>query len=347
VYKSMPDWYRLVKLQPDSETLNKRTAAIEKYHKSLSSQTILNLVKLIFDPSLVEKSFIEELGNIFRETDDVFPLIKNTLELQVLSTVTLASFLEKEPSDLADIAAYSLVCAYWQTSHKVPVPDLLTIAENYLRDEALRVRETDQAVTVRAPKIELEDTSYAENDKKLIELTSKVVNSINSANKSIKKNFDKLMEESNILWWLLGEYSNDLMTKLSDLQPFSVCIVAAKELADLTRFIPGSISAKHILEKAIQSSLRDVDEILLKDAINSCDPQWKENFRKQSNDKIEPMMHPVIFGLIKSLDTNGKDAWLTAFSKESGRKKKLSVKPIAISDQLYRECLLLRCLVDI
>ena len=51
-------------------------------------------------------------------------------------------------------------------------------------------------------------------------------------------------EESDILWWLFGEYSRDLEQHISELSLSASCIIVGKELADLILVFPGPIPAK-------------------------------------------------------------------------------------------------------
>src|SRR5690606_8992949 len=60
----------------------------------------------------------------------------------------------------------------------------------------------------------------------------------------INKNFDLivekqnyLLEEVNILWWLFAEFSNDVNKKFSEISAKGACLIAAKELSDLTNGI--------------------------------------------------------------------------------------------------------------
>ena len=59
-------------------------------------------------------------------------------------------------------------------------------------------------------------------------------------------------EETNMLWWLISEYSRDRGASWMTVGPFATPIIAGKELADLTRVIPGPVAAAAFLDRIIR-----------------------------------------------------------------------------------------------
>lgn len=86
-----------------------------------------------------------------------------------------------------------------------------------------------------------------------------------------------LHEENNILWWLFGEASNELCCPFADLSPAARCLVVGKELADLTRVIPGPRAALAFLDRALRSGGAAVPgELALAEAVANLRPDWRQ-----------------------------------------------------------------------
>lgn len=87
-----------------------------------------------------------------------------------------------------------------------------------------------------------------------------------------------LHEENNILWWLFGEASNELRCPLADLPISARCLVAGRELADLTQVIPGPRATLAFLDRALRVGLVPVPkEVAMADAVAALNPDWRES----------------------------------------------------------------------
>jgi len=62
-----------------------------------------------------------------------------------------------------------------------------------------------------------------------------------------------LLEESNIVWWVFGEHSRDTGERFSKIPSGFAAILAGKELADLTRILPGPKASPAYLDKQLEA----------------------------------------------------------------------------------------------
>jgi hypothetical protein len=174
---------------------------------------------------------------------------------------------------------------------------------------------------------------------------------VNSSHERMLKNQTIFEEEIDILWWVFNEQSRDLGKPLSTIPAESACLVAAKELADLTRILPEHQTAAQFLSAALNKSQIDLtrdDEanvIRLTEAINSSPRQWREQWRSSFKEAMVPpnltSLCPIIKGIELSLQTEG-DEWIGFWKKATGLIEDFALQPLDLSLRVYRECLLLR-----
>ena len=87
-------------------------------------------------------------------------------------------------------------------------------------------------------------------------------------------------EEANMLWWLVSEYSRDRNQSWKKVGLSATPIIAGKELADLTRIIPGPVAAAAFLDRIVRlsDSAKSPKPISIKDAIEKTPREWREQY---------------------------------------------------------------------
>jgi len=200
----------------------------------------------------------------------------NDLELRVLAGSTIVCLLEMGSSDFADVAALGLVCSDYRGLYtNTPLPEIVTRAREHLFSRSTHLRARDEV-----PAVNFTDLN---NDENLVQsvrqacvsgslpdlgdllpaLFKDLVFAINQRTASIENVMSRLserqrllQEESNILWWVFGEYSRDLKQPMVALGLPTTCLIGAKELADLTTVLPGPLAASAFLDKMIRAATR-------------------------------------------------------------------------------------------
>jgi len=362
VHRDFADWYRRVAIEPKGETLEKRWQAIEAFVESLDAADALELVRLFYARPSRDSGFIEKYRTTFKDTDPTFPMRDNDPELGVLAGVTLVHLLEKDAAELADVAALGMVCAACRGLRQdVPVPEIGDRARRYLLKRSSSLRASREVPAVTIPELELAEIldslkkSCQGNNLTVLaepiippfeELQLAIRQLATSAEKAVN-HLTKLQqlwqEESDILWWLFGEYSRDLNRRMADLELPGVCLVAAKELADLTVVLPGPLAAKAFLDKVLRTVKRKLpNSTTLHEAVNAPTREWRSSWIRQ--DDIGPVedLCPVLLAVRKSLETDGLDDWVPAFEKAAGIKVRQSIPPLDLAYQAYEENLLVR-----
>ncbi|PSH02618.1 MAG: hypothetical protein CXZ00_16510 [Acidobacteria bacterium] len=264
---SFGEWYRKANIQPRHEDLLARSQAIEVFTKNVDKNTIAELIRCFVGIPARDVTVIARFVEQLLATDTAFPTQNNALELQVLCGAALASVLEHS-SHVADTAALLLISAAAPSFRKAPVvPDIVRNAQTYLMARSAAVRKLDARPNVVGAEhdqlIEAVKAACATNQavqlqqpldtmlKGLNDTLNKVASLAEQATRVLERSDNLLLEESNIVWWVFGGHSRDTGKRFSELPPGFAAVLAGKELADITRFIPGPIAAPAYLDKQL------------------------------------------------------------------------------------------------
>src|SRR5258707_9639497 len=259
--RNFGDWYRSAGITPDSEKLPKRWEGLEAY--SPGEDGVVSLTRLFYQLGEPKEVFLTEFRSAIQKTDPTFPMKGNDRELIVLAGAELIDVIERASRGLADLAALCLVCAAVQNLRKGPaVPEIPEIAARYLSKRA-----ASRALPEKKPS-------------EMIEKLTKLGDPYNSLAVEFQKlqlEFPIVAEESNILWWLVSEYSRDLDKRWSKCSVQEISIVAGKKLADLTRVIPGPVAAAAFLDRVVQSGRTKLtSSVSVTNALSKTPLEWRQ-----------------------------------------------------------------------
>ncbi len=331
MHKDFAEWYRSAGITPNGEILPKRWAAIEEYQPE--PDEIVSLARLFCRLGKPNDAFLNRFRVSFQKTDPAFPMRDNDQELVVLAGAELVDTIQRGTVNVADFAALSVACAVAQNVRGTPaVADIPEIAISYLS-----MRSIDRAV---------DGDGYGPGNTALFA----ALTTLGAPHDGVPKEFERLQrelsvasEESNILWWLFSEYSRDLKQPWKKFGVPAVTLIAGKELADLTRVIPGPVAAVAFLDRVIRcAKSKPPVTILVTDAIKGVTPEWRERYVGQGCPaQIEDLL-PISHGLKISLMSPDESAWVSAFTKATGIQPDVELSPNVLAYQLFLEALLCR-----
>jgi hypothetical protein len=373
-----PDWYRPIHLSPTPELLERRwNAAIRLLPKGSPFNACRDLLRLFIGiRAQNEQGFIDTL----KSSDPTFPGKDNELEVRVLGGAALANKLA-ESDGAAIFVGYALITAEAVDEQVVEQHrDVQKQAAALLRELGFSKRacETPSSVEAKlsavkwtAPK-QLSEVQFQtvpnhqqianvdQNFNLIKEAFSGLATSLSTLAQQVEgvrkasgtaiKELGALVpdprvsileEESNMLWWLFSEWSRDLEEPLCDLEAGVAAIIAGKELADLTKILPGHPAVRGFLQRAIAASRKDHAgaQVSIADAIDKTPIEWRRLWVGQRDIAQLRGLVPVLEGIRLSID--GGD-WFSVFR---ARYPSLCTDEMAVADlaqRTFREALLLR-----
>lgn len=148
----------------------------------------------------------------------------------------------------------------------------------------------------------------------------------------------RLMEETNILWWLYTGYSKIANSPVEKINPAIAPLYAALELKSLMHVSRIIFNATQFFNKILGESVQDETSIYT--AVNSL----KEESRKTVTNLFASApdeFTPVSKALTHSMGFSEGDDWSGSFKKQFHGDVKKTITNISLADQFYRELLYL------
>lgn len=331
MHKDFAEWYRAAGIPPNGEILPKRWAAIEEYEAGRNE--IVSLARLFYRLGKPSEEFLSAFRAPFQKADPAFPMRDNDQELVVLAGAELVDVIERAPTNLADMAALSIVCAAAQNMRTSPaVVDIPEIATRYLGKRAIdRASHGDGNL-------------QAGSNKTLFEALVKLGvphDGLPAEFERLQRELAVVTEESNMLWWLFSEHSRDLKQSWDKYTVPAAALMAGKELADLTRVIPGPVAATAFLDRVIRcAKSKPPNAILVVDALNNVTIEWRQGYAKENcPTELEDIL-PISHGVKISLTAPENNAWVSAFKPGTGIPSDSKIAPNVLAYQVFLERLL-------
>lgn len=360
MHPDFADWYRVARLDLADVDLKGRWAGIEAFLDAATLANIVDAARLFYGLPTKSADFLTSFREPFKSADDKFSMLDNNAELRVLAGASLVA--ELDSARWPNLAALLLTCGALR-GKAAPLGDVVRLAQEFLDSSASVLRSRDQ---VRAPSKSSLEGQLSENlaaaltalktfdpattapiGEALRGLTVTVI-SLGEWAREVEQQVALRREESDVLWWLFGGKSRDSGEPFSQMSVAPASLVAAKEMADLTRTIPAPYSSLAFLDKVVRSAQgrRSASTVTLAAAVDGCPSAWR---RKIATDAlIDPVVDfcPTSFALRKADEADGDKAWHAIFKGVTGLDPEMKMDPVDLAMQAYSEWLLARAYAD-
>jgi hypothetical protein len=335
MHKDFAEWYRAAGVPPNGDILPKRWEAIEKYEASRDG--IVSLVRLFYRLGKPSEEFENAFRTAFQTADPAFQMRDNDQELLVLAGAKLIDVIERSPVELTDLAALSLVCAAAQNLRgSAAVPDIPENAARYLSKRTIERAREGQG-----------DSDSASSERKTLfdglTAAGAPINGLPAELERLQRELAVVSEESNMLWWLFSEHSHDLKQPWAKSTVPAVALIAGKELAELTRVLPGPLAATAFLDRVLRfAKAKPPNTILVVEAINDVSVEWRRIYAERNCPAELEDLAPISHGVKISLTAPENDAWFIAFKTGTGISADSKLVPHLLAYQVFLEGLLCR-----
>ncbi len=356
MHPNFPSWHDAIGLGDEQARRETRWAGVSAMADDADSKVIEALIRLAFKSQQpAAASQVQKIREAFKKTDAAFDMQGNDRELQVLAAASLAVLMDQGGTSGAE-AALGVSTAALDKARKPDLPmDLSILAEDAIDQiaETNRKRPSLEIHTSKAvPKVDFEKAATKVREQPDWE---GVAEGFNLAAEAVRNAFvvmarrqgdtvhamDSFVrvqdEELQMLWWLIGQRSEDLNCAFDAVSAGAQALVFAKELADHTEFLPGPASVKGLLSRA---GLKGRKKIVISNAIIAADPAWLQTFMPEN--EPSPVSTPIHFGIKRQLETGPGEAWIAGWAAAIGVTAELAVSPLGLGVLFYRERLLLR-----
>lgn len=349
-------WTKEFQLGEGSELLNQRWQAIGSFADNANGADVEPLVRLaIGSRHAPSPEWIATLEDAFREEYPAFTASSNARELQVLAACCLLHISQDPNNEAANLAALAIATASVAGQRKFSLPGDLPQAAN----EALRLlylsaaHRTKLAAGVQYKPLFEAAVQKARGQQDVATLIEALTLAGAAATSAVNQNqattqvvvealahrLDQQDEELQMLWWLIGERSEDLACGFGDMADAARPLVLAKELADHTLLPPGPPTVRALLSRA---KLSGKGKVALVDALAAAPFDWLKSHAAPQTPS--PVTQPLHFAILRQLETGSGKDWVAGWAAATNLPQDLALPPLTLAELFYRERLLTRLL---
>jgi hypothetical protein len=329
-------WHNRVELKPDTTILNARWDAAATFAEGLDADTVCLLIRMALFGTTTQE-FANQFSENLVSQEPTFPPEGNIELLRVMATAALYSQLEIR-SEMADAVALGLFAAGFQRERIHPVcKELEQSAAEYLAAESELMRPAvriESEYTALKSAVDDEEEDWSEKPE-ATQLLGKAVIELGKA-------MQRISEENQFLWWLLGRNSSMLSVRREKLGPKEYALVAAAEAAERVDLLPPPASVESLIGEVLSHCQNpSLSPLPLGTIVDSADIACTKALSTVARaQEICP-----IGGLLQIRKLGGRvDS--AAFEKLK-ISKKLKVSPTEAANQYFRELMFLRALENL
>lgn len=345
-------WYASLSFSEDHGQAEKRFGAVKALMKDPTPATLEVLTRLAFRMR-IQMPTATEVAEIRSKLTGDLPS-PGEEELAMLAASALAWAMESG-SDKGSLAATMVAAASCGGLRSLTQPmDLVGMSESATRKLAEASRRRPSLEPTKPLLTSLDNTEIAAavklaSDGNPAGALQAVVLSINEALAAVARRqfavetefqkYTKLQdEELDILWWLQGGYCADLQKDFPDLPAEHRPLAIARELASLTKVLPGPTALQSLL---FRTGVPDAPKLSLVVAVQGMPASWLDTALGEIDvDNISPVTTPILFALSRRKELDGAEGWAPAWSKLTSLDQDIELEPMHLAEMAYREFLL-------
>lgn len=332
---NLHEWYLDVGIFLQDGQLEKRLLGIRECVEAIEKEKnsdnaiaqIVTLVKLFYGIPADEgtrNSFAE-----FFSTEDSSFSVRYTQELALLAGATLVALAENSSySDLAELLTLAVSFSRTPTS----TMEILKRIRTQFDENRIKLREKTRSVSVKsfpAKQItELEKMiaeGNAEESQQITEII-KVLKVFQASYSDLRTQVQQLgaatsiyKEDSQLLWWILSEWSELLHCSLHEVKSKTACLVLGWEGAGKVENFPGPYAMEGVVQKLLRTCEDGSDEIVsftLSEIIANTASELRADVIKEFQNTSLANMLPLCSAIIRSDNTESVDEWYPKYRRE-------------------------------
>lgn len=353
MHENFAGWYASLSLGEDMAHLESRWKSVKTVVEEATKATLERLVRLAFRTKLqTSAADVAELRAKFAGETTA----PGDEELVVLAGAALAWAMRPDEAN-SSLAAAMVATTSCGGLRELRLPmDLIDMAETAYRLNAESNRrrpslDVGKAVATSLDKTEVAaavklatDGNAAAGIQALASSLNKVIATVarrQAAVESEFQNYTRLQdEELDILWWLHGGYSVDLKDDFPSVSPPHRPLGIARELAALTKVLPGPIAVPALLTRA---GVVDAPKITIVAAVQGMPDSWLDTALDDLDEqKITALTTPILFALNRRKELEGAEGWATPWGKLTSLDEGAELEPMRFAEAAYREFVLAR-----
>ncbi|MGN1157267.1 MAG: GTPase-associated system all-helical protein GASH [Agathobacter sp.] len=349
---SFNEWYIDVSIPPQEGQIEKRVACIENYASDISPDKIITLVRIYFGMP-VEEEERKAFASVFTAIDPTFS-VRYAEELALLAGAVLVEVTGQDNDYASLVELLSLTTLFYR--EPVSSNGILETITKQFNEHRISIRENniDNQTVILAKALVSDFKNHIDQKQWDTEAPAKLLEVLNKCQKNfvaLKKSIDSFQEaqrvheeESQLLWWMMSEWSNTLNCQLKTLEKGCACLMLGWEAANFILNYPGPYAMEGIIAKVLSACKGKSETIELPDLIMKTNKTFKSNIVNEM--KHSPLLDqlPLTNAIICSDNAEKADEWYPKYKREFITREDDICLPLSkYAWQMYLECMASRC----
>lgn len=309
----------------ETAKVESRWQAVESMRTQLTSKTIVELLQFFVAPTRTS-GIPESLLAVVRKADPAFTSDAANNELRALAGITLRLAIEGQAVSVAAASSYGLIVSVFRRSNLPPT--LPSFANDARRRLSVLSEERRAQINkpVALPNVEVALTEASkplfqpgqlqQAHDSLIKSFEAVARQLNETSKAVR-HVDEAgrahSEESNILWWLITEWSRFADKRVDAISATEGCLLLADELSSLIEILPAPVVVAPVLLRMLDQT-SNLSEATILACVEATPLSWREEVKNRAPSRVLDGICPILTAISASLSTNAGQ-WLPVFTK--------------------------------
>lgn len=340
-----------IAMKVEDGQLDKRQKAINLYLEKIDSEDIYMLVRLYFGMEHDGNEF-DNFVSAFVEEDNNFSE-RYIRELEVLAGATLLAVANSE-SDYRYLAELLVLTTSFFKKPAAGSRVLTEIKDCFDQDR----RNIRESINV-ASNLEFDDDSIDTDIEEIKSLTAwntataqkigDLLTDIFESTRSLREVIDDFskqksiyFEDSQLLWWMMSEWSSELDCSLREIDSTKGTLVIGYEAATYIANYPGPYSMEGIIKKLVHACKGNKGKVKLTSVMAKIDPRLRKSIKEASeNCKVIDLL-PITNAVRCSEDAIDEGEWYPRYIRGVDNKDNIEENTCDnYAWQFYLECLVI------
>ena len=158
---------------------------------------------------------------------------------------------------------------------------------------------------------------------------------------AIVKYQQRLQEDANLHWWVIGGWSSDERCPFGNFSPAEAAVRAGKELADLTKLPAGPYSAPALLDLVLQKVPGGPQSMItLRQATMACAAPWRRSWCTDVEAASHGVLMPLSLAAAIAAESDDAPDWEPRFKRSALIPPDTQMSALDLALQMFRERLL-------
>lgn len=345
------DRYAEAGLQPTGDQIALRREPVNAIVSNLTSSQCLDLAETYYGQDPENLNWFRDA---FAEEDAAFSLVNNDREKRLLAALVLAQAIEDEnESALLAVTTGSMLqrreptVAGWLVSMALDAFKKQTVDNRKSipidpRIAATKIEKVTEAIEAITPNdVAGQQAAFEAVRKEASSSTQTVATKTSRAIAGLSRQLQLQREETQMLWWVIGNHSRQLGRSFSSIPPSAAALIAATDLGDLVSTSSlGPLAAPAMLARVVSGAkkAKGPAKQTLASAIDSLTREELESVRRDGSEK-RPFLNPIATAIDLAFSMGG-GKWHERFKTTVGLEASIEMGTLEIAEQRYLEHLL-------